>query len=96
MRMTLIALAAVALGAAPAVANDLIVEYKDLNLSDAKDVKQLERRINSASRAYCGADKLATGSRMQEVGTAECVASARKLAREQLATIIERQSRKGG
>ena len=57
MRINVIAFAALALGvAAPAFANDFVVEYKDLDLSDAKDRKVLDRRIDNASRVYCGAD----------------------------------------
>ncbi len=97
MRINVIAFAALALGvAAPAVANDFVVEYKDLDLSNAKDLKILERRIDNASRVYCGADRMTTGSRVKGSGTAECVASARKLAREQLAAVIARQTAKGG
>ena len=97
MRITMIAFAALALGVtAPAVANDFVVEYKDLDLSSPKDRKVLERRIDNASRVYCGADNQVTGSRVKGAGTAECVASARKLAREQLAAVIDRQTRKGG
>ena len=97
MRITLIALSALALGAAvPALANDFVVQYKDLDLSSAKDLRTLERRIDKASLQYCGADRQVTGSRVKGTGTAECVASARKLAREQLAAIVARETAKGG
>ncbi|RYD84975.1 MAG: UrcA family protein [Sphingomonadales bacterium] len=97
MRINVLAFAALALGvAAPAVANDFVVEYKDLDLSSAKDLKTLDRRIDTASRIYCGADRVMTGSRVKGNGTAECVASARKLAKEQLAAVIERKTGKGG
>ena len=97
MRINVIAFAALALGvAAPAVANDFVVEYKDLDLSSAKDLKTLDRRIDTASRIYCGADRVMTGSRVKGNGAAKCVASARKLAKEQLAAVIERQTGKGG
>lgn len=102
MRINVLAFAALALGvAAPAVANDLVakdfvVEYKDLDLSSAKDLKVLDRRIDAASRVYCGADRMTTGSRVKGTGSAACVASARKLAKEQLAAVIERQTGKGG
>jgi len=97
MRINVLAFAALALGvAAPAIANDFVVEYKDLDLSSAKDRKVLDRRIDTASRTYCGADRVMTGSRVKGNGTAECVASARKLAKEQLAAVIARQTGKGG
>lgn len=97
MRINVLAFAALALGvAAPAVANDFVVEYKDLDLSSAKDRKVLDRRIDNASRVYCGADRMTTGSRVKGTGSSACVASARKLAKEQLASVIARQTRKGG
>lgn len=97
MRITLIALSALALGAAaPAAANDFVVQYSDLDLSSAKDLKTLDRRIDTASRKYCGADVQMTGSRIRGTGTEGCVASARKLAKEQLAVIVARETAKGG
>lgn len=97
MKKHLMALAAIAMVAGTsAVANDFVVKYDDLDLSSAKDRKVLEHRIDNASRVYCGADTSVTGSRVKGVGTKECVASARKLAREQLATLIENQVQKGG
>lgn len=97
MRIKMVAAAVAALVVAtPAMAKDFVVEYKDLDLSTAKGVKALERRIDSASREYCGANAATTGSRVRGWGTAQCVASARALAREQLAAVIERQAGKGG
>lgn len=92
MRLKLIAAAAASLAVAtPVLANDFVVQYKDLDLSNPKDRQVLERRIDNASRAYCGADVSTTGSRVKGPGTAACVASARKLAREQLAAMMIRQ-----
>ncbi len=88
MRFQMIAAAAVSLAVAtPALAKDFVVQYKDLDLSNPKDLQVLERRIDAASRVYCGADVSTTGSRVKGPGTAACVASARKLAREQLAAL---------
>jgi UrcA family protein len=96
MRIKLIAVATCSLAVAtPALANDFVVQYKDLDLSNTKDRQVLERRIDAASRDYCGANRITTGSRIRG-GAEKCVASARELAREQLASIIERQTQKGG
>ena len=92
MRIKLIAAAVTSLAVAtPALANDFVVQYQDLDLSSPKDRQILERRIDSASRAYCGADISRTGSRIKGSGTDDCVASARKLAREQMTGLISRQ-----
>lgn len=97
MRTPLIVAAlASAVIAGPALAKDFVVQYKDLDLSNPKDQQILERRIDNASRVYCGADVSATGSRVKGPGTQACVESARKLAREQLTTIMSRQAQKGG
>ncbi len=92
MRFKLIAAAAASLAVAtPALANDFVVQYKDLDLSNAKDRQILERRIDNASRVYCGADVSTTGSRVKGPGSKACVADARRLAREQLAAIASKQ-----
>ena len=89
MRTNLIAIAALALGAAaPATARDFVVEYKDLDLSSAKDQKTLERRIDSAARKYCAMDTIRTGSRTKAENSAQCYSDARTAAREQMSGLI--------
>lgn len=95
IKMMIMAAASIAV-ATPALASDFVVPYKDLDLSSAKDRKVLEKRIDAASRDYCGADLQITGSRITGAGSAECVASARKLAREQLAQLLDETVQKGG
>ena len=89
MRMKLIALTAASLAVAtPALARDFVVPYKDLDLSSAKGQKELEQRIDSAARKYCGMDAIRTGSRTRARGTVDCYLSARDAAREQFTTLI--------
>ena len=93
MRFKLIAAAVASLAVAtPALAKDFVVQYNDLDLGSAKDRQVLERRIDNASRIYCGADVTMTGSRIKSQNTGECVASARKLARDQLAVLLSKQA----
>ncbi len=97
MRMKALIFSALALATtAPALANDLVVNYADLDLSSAKDRKILDRRIDAASRAYCGADRVATGSRIRRSESTKCAETARNLAREQLKVVMEQQSRTVG
>jgi len=98
MRVAIIAFSAIALAAvSPAAANDLVIQYDDLDLTSPKGQKILERRIESAARTYCGFDATQTGTRLKASGASECLSSARDAAREQMVALIKRQSaQKGG
>lgn len=89
MRQYLIALSAVAVAAGtPLAAKDFTVEHSDLNLQTAKGQKELERRIDSSAREYCGVDSRRVGSRMRSQGTRDCYKDARTAAREQMSLLI--------
>lgn len=86
------AAAASLLTAMPAnAAENLVVPYKDLDLSTAKGQKALDRRIISAARKFCGIGEQATGTHMPDSSARACVADARKAAREQVATLTGQQ-----
>lgn len=98
MKATLImALAAscVVLTAAPATAEDMRVEYSDLNLATKAGQKALDRRIDSAARNFCNYDAVVTGSRVKSSDATRCYREAKAEAKKQLAAIIENQ-RLGG
>ena len=101
MRVFVTGLAALALGAATAAtaapapaARDFVVKHDDLDLSDAKDQKTLNKRIDRAARDYCGADRTVTGSRVR-VDSSDCVNSATQAAREQMASLVDKAQRGG-
>lgn len=93
---SLIATAAliVAITGAPAAAQDLVVKHADLDLSTSEGKRTLEKRITAAARAYCGADRPRTGTRLDN-GVSACMSDARTAAREQMATLIKKAA-KGG
>lgn len=96
MRYLMTGLAALALGAtaSAAAAQDMVVKYDDLDLTDAKAQKTLDQRIERAAREYCGAGRVVTGTRIVTSATA-CVASARNAARQQMASLVEKAQRGG-
>ncbi|GGE04164.1 hypothetical protein GCM10011515_24720 [Tsuneonella deserti] len=96
MRLNTIAFAAVALAAAtPAMAQDFVVPYHDLDLSDAQDQAKLERRIDQRARDYCLVDAKRTGSRVRHASVTACYANLRLAARQQMASIVS-EVQKGG
>ena len=97
MKRTFAALAAFALVPAAAVAapGDLEVDYSDLDLSNQKDIKKLERRIKTAAKEFCLAETGTTGTRMISREARACTKSVEASAMERFATVIEEQ-RKGG
>lgn len=97
MRFAIIALSAFALAATPAAvsARDMVVKHSDLDLSTKHDQKVLRQRIAKASRDFCGETAVRTGTRVRHQDEIECVAQTRKLAFEQMASLVD-QSRKGG
>lgn len=96
MRYLMTGLAALALGAtaSAAAAQDMVVKYDDLDLTDAKAQKTLNQRIERAAREYCGAGRVTTGTRIATPATA-CVTAARDAARQQMASLVEKAQRGG-
>lgn len=97
MRTPFIALTALALIAGtPAAAEDFVVRHADLDLSTAKGQKILDKRIDAEARRYCKVGVEQTGSRIKASGASECYNQARAAAREQMASLIDKSTLKGG
>ena len=97
MKKTLISLAAIgALTATtPAFADNIAIEYRDLNLSTVEGQEALERRIDRAAREVCGIDDSMTGTRIRSSRSRECFAKVKKQASQQIAAILN-EERLGG
>lgn len=98
MKIRFLAIALVALPAAPAaVANSEIrqqtVHYKDLDLATEAGRKELGRRIGAAAREVCGMDERHLGSRIAPPGSRECYRKARSQIDERIAALAGRQAR---
>lgn len=90
MRNFLLAVAASSiLLATPVTAQDMRVEYADLDLSSKAGRKALDQRIDAAARKFCNYDSIVTGSRVKSSGATQCYREAKAEAKKQLATIIE-------
>lgn len=85
--LALAAALALALPTVPAVAKSgsVSVDTSDLDLSTAKGKEQLERRIDKAARAFCGADQPVTGTLLKSSKTGTCVASIKRDMRKKVA-----------
>lgn len=89
MRTTLLILAGLGLAmAVPAAAKSVTVQYSDLNLTTVKGQKELERRLETAARQACDANRPMTGSRILPYANRECYAMARTQAKQHLAAIL--------
>ena len=85
--LALAAALALALPTVPAVAKSgsVSVDTSDLDLSTAMGKEQLERRIDKAARAFCGADQPVTGTLLKSSKTGTCVASIKRDMRKKVA-----------
>lgn len=97
MKKTLISLAVIgALTATtPAFAENVSIEYQDLNLSSAAGQKVLANRIDRAARKVCGLDDQKSGSRIRSSKTRKCYEQAKRQATQQMAAIVD-DERLGG
>lgn len=96
MRNFLLAVAAsCTLLATPVTAQNMRVEYSDLNLASKEGRKALDRRIDAAAREYCNYDSATTGSRVKSPEARRCYREAKAEAKKQLAAIID-QKQLGG
>lgn len=95
--LALLAALGLALPALPAAAQtqSVTIVYKDLNLASAEGQAALERRIEKAARAACGANDVTSGTRLKDGKTRNCVAAAKQEAEAQLAAIMRNQSARG-
>ena len=74
--------------AAPAFANEITVNYKDLDLSTAKGQNTLARRLDAAARNACGMSESNTGSRLASASAKACYKDAKSRSQATLATIV--------
>lgn len=97
MRTLLIALSALALAstANAATPDDFVVVHRDLDLSNKHDQETLKNRIASEARDYCKELPVRTGGGSRVRDEQFCVSEATKLARQQMATLVDRAA-KGG
>jgi UrcA family protein len=99
MRYPLV-LAAVILGAAPALAvpaaaETVGVKYSDLDLSTRAGQQKLERRIDSAARTACGMDEVRTGRFTPSTAQRQCYSQTKANVHDQVAELIARDSSRG-
>lgn len=92
--LALVAALGLALPTVPAVAQSasVSVDYSDLDLSTDKGQEQLERRIDKAARAYCGANQPKTGTMLRGGKTRKCVTSIKREIRTKVSAVVEEQS----
>lgn len=101
MKTPLIALAATAslMAGAPALAetasDSMVVVYDDLDLSTKAGQKTLNQRIDAAAKKYCGYDEVQTGSRLTSKASTKCFKEIRRVAKQQMAPIVN-NSQLGG
>ena len=97
MKKTLIALAAIGtvFTAAPAMAESVSIQFRDLNLNTIEGQAKLEQRIDRAARKICQVDDHTMGSRIRDQDALACYAKAKKQATQQMAAVVENQ-RLGG
>ena len=89
--------AALAAGAisVPAHADEMKIEYADLNLATVQGQAALEARIDRAAKEVCGYNDIQTGSRLVSREVKSCYEQAKKSATRQMAALVE-EERLGG
>lgn len=94
MKTPLIALAAIgsALSATSAAAEQIDIEFDDLNLASISGQETLERRIDRAARKVCGVDIKRPGTRIPSVEAKKCYVQARNSALAQMAAAVDERS----
>lgn len=97
MKTPMIALAAAltVVTAAPAAAENVGIEWRDLNLETAEGQAALDRRINNAASEVCGLNEIHTGTRFTSRRAQSCFDQAKAAAKRQVAAIRE-ETRLGG
>lgn len=97
MKKSFIALAAIgaALAGAPVSAQNIKIEYRDLNLATAEGQAALENRVTKAARKVCGYNDLRTGTRGATRDMRRCLVQAKKSAKAQVASLVD-DNRLGG
>ena len=71
------------------------VRYADLDLNTPEGQAQLERRIDKAVRAACGANETTVGTRLPSREAQACVDTTKTAVREQIAQNVARSNNRG-
>lgn len=93
--MAAAALGAATVLAAPAAAENVGIQYTDLDLSTKAGQDQLERRIDGAAREACGMDKVVTGRFTPSTAQRRCYRDTKASVGEQVAQMIARETPRG-
>jgi len=81
----------VLLAAQPALADTVLVQYKDLDLGSDAGQKELDRRIDSAARKACNFEEHSVGSLMPPREARDCLADAKKQLAKRVAALTDRK-----
>ncbi len=81
--------------AAPALADQISVSYKDLDLTTAQGQSTLARRLDVAARNACGYQGGMTGSRIAPRAATECYKQAQARAKDSMASLVSDAQRGG-
>ncbi|MEW4449375.1 UrcA family protein [Qipengyuania sp. JC766] len=85
---TLMALSMATALVAPAMAADMTIEFRDLDLATEQGQKTLERRIDRAAREICGLDDTTLGTRIRDRESRQCYTRAKASAERQVTALI--------
>ena len=81
--------------AAPVLANEISVSYKDLDLATPDGQSKLAKRLDVAARNACGLNEARTGTRMPSRSATECYKQAQARSKTTMATILG-EAQQGG
>jgi len=81
--------------AAPALADQVSVSYKDLDLTTEQGQSTLARRLDAAARDACGYEGALTGSRIPPHATVQCYKQAQARAKDSMASLVSDAQRGG-
>lgn len=81
--------------AAPALADQVSVSYKDLDLTTPAGQSKLAKRLDVAARELCGYDAMRTGTRVPSSSATECYKAARVRSKDTMAAILGDAQRGG-
>ena len=76
-------------------AENVGIQYTDLDLSTKAGQDQLERRIDGAAREACGMDKVVTGRFTPSTAQRRCYRDTKASVGEQVAQMIARETPRG-
>ena len=90
------ACAASALALSPAIAHaadQVTIEYQDLDLSTQRGLAELDQRTERAAEKACAAGRITTGTIMKSRAEKQCYKETLAQLRQQMAQLVERETR---